>query len=201
MAIVEPLIQFLSTLSLRRATPIAMRTCRTETISIHALLAESDNAIINHCIPEVLFLSTLSLRRATFCQCKKRVGSCISIHALLAESDQKTPLLWSHTQNFYPRSPCGERQLNAHTLSGHFQFLSTLSLRRATITTFYTSLFNFISIHALLAESDMMVVRVSMDVAISIHALLAESDGKLSGQHGQLPISIHALLAESDVWG
>ena len=57
--------------------------------------------------------------------------------------------------NFYPRSPCGERL-----------FL----LRKITITV-------DISIHALLAESDLRVVDGSKSsIEISIHALLAESD-------------------------
>ena len=56
---------FLSTLSLRRATPHhAGRGCNAE-ISIHALLAESD-------------------RNDT----SGPAGRCISIHALLAESDR-----------------------------------------------------------------------------------------------------------------
>ena len=57
------------------------------TISIHALLAESDHPV----------------RIPGFRQ-------TISIHALLAESDvgrcPHTPLIWY----FYPRSPCGERR-------------------------------------------------------------------------------------------
>ena len=44
----------------------------------------------------------------------------------------------------------------------------------------------------------MMVVRVSMDVTISIHALLAESDLQTPWHSCQGRISIHALLAESD---
>ena len=106
---------FLSTLSLRRATS----DCRTWTyerlISIHALLAESDTPagkvrpwashISIHALlaesdafmqtPGPLqkqFLSTLSLRRATTAICKK------------------TP----PTQDFYPRSPCGERPTTRH---------------------------------------------------------------------------------------
>ena len=57
-------------------------------------------------------------------------------------------------------------------------FLSTLSLRRATVG-FY---------------ADMMAL-----TAISIHALLAESDGDRVDPRGNpTHISIHALLAESD---
>ena len=56
---------FLSTLSLRRAT-IAKgwdRLCKT--ISIHALLAESDIPFYSLIFVWLIFLSTLSLRRAT----------------------------------------------------------------------------------------------------------------------------------------
>ena len=57
-------VLFLSTLSLRRATKNALRQIINRCISIHALLAESDNAR-----PET------------------RQRGAISIHALLAESD------------------------------------------------------------------------------------------------------------------
>ena len=57
----------------------------------------------------------------------------------------------------------------------------------------------FISIHALLAESD---VFANFDGfywwVISIHALLAESDRIDPDQVPGYTISIHALLAESD---
>ena len=80
-------IIFLSTLSLRRATAADMSARREASISIHALLAESDQA-------KAFKVSAL----------------CISIHALLAESD----IIRQHSKpdgsNFYPRSPCGERR-------------------------------------------------------------------------------------------
>ena len=123
----------------------------------------------------------------------------ISIHALLAESDIG-PLIFSvQPRNFYPRSPCGERPTDMAKRFIEFRFLSTLSLRRATPATrrhnknnvflstlslrratkstpakpFSTS----ISIHALLAESDVFLLRkITITVDISIHALLAESD-------------------------
>ena len=81
----------------------------------------------------------------------------------------------------------------------------------------------FISIHALLAESDISsgvsppvelyfyprspcgerrcaILGVRRTVPISIHALLAESDGiTYDGATHGIYISIHALLAESDV--
>ena len=79
-----------------------------------------------------LFLSTLSLRRAT----QQKSG------------DGKTNV------NFYPRSPCGERQGTQLTVADVYK----------------------ISIHALLAESDPAPVARGPDAHISIHALLAESD-------------------------
>ena len=57
--------RFLSTLSLRRATGIYMRCVLPVLISIHALLAESDNLIGGWYQNRKEFLSTLSLRRAT----------------------------------------------------------------------------------------------------------------------------------------
>ena len=103
------------------------------------------------------------------------------------------------------------------------RFLSTLSLRRATRTATNKRPIFFISIHALLAESDFEECAGSRVVLhISIHALLAESDAsrvvttsvakyfyprspcgeRLScnaNVNFTTCISIHALLAESDV--
>ena len=102
-------------------------------------------------------------------------------------------------------------------------FLSTLSLRRATADEFYVAALTNISIHALLAESDCIIMdKLTKPDGISIHALLAESDFavavniKVMGNFyprspcGERPlccrsqarpfsISIHALLAESDL--
>ena len=105
----HPNVEFLSTLSLRRATHLCVCTCRAPTISIHALLAESDSASASGPVSGTLFLSTLSLRRATHGFPRLRNAVQISIHALLAESDLpvfswRCPLTY-----FYPRSPCGER--------------------------------------------------------------------------------------------
>ena len=56
-----------------------------------------------------------------------------------------------------------------------------------------------ISIHALLAESDCLLVSAFTNfLGISIHALLAESDRFGRVIDVQFVISIHALLAESD---
>ena len=150
----------------------------TAEISIHALLAESDFSVSVDSFISVIFLSTLSLRRATspdgrrICNrpyfyprspCGERPAlycvfsalAPISIHALLAESDVKLQLYFINQK----------------------QFLSTLSLRRATAFFSFIVIDGEISIHALLAESDIVgTSQVFQRIAISIHALLAESD-------------------------
>ena len=102
------------------------------TISIHALLAESDFFLVFGVSFICIFLSTLSLRRATNCT---SIGRPKRLY-------------------FYPRSPCGERQRAEIRASSQQEFLSTLSLRRATPRGGSCYLDNIISIHALLAESD-----------------------------------------------
>ena len=79
-------------------------------ISIHALLAESDNRRPIFFQQAEKFLSTLSLRRATQTQSLKISPLRISIHALLAESDKTLEIGENLINNFYPRSPCGERR-------------------------------------------------------------------------------------------
>ena len=179
MTITICIVSFLSTLSLRRATTSTLPSCRPgadfyprspcgerrpsrtplsttscisihallaesdilrceltrdEIISIHALLAESDLTILIALLIPQIFLSTLSLRRATYIF--GGVYLCIAY--------------------FYPRSPCGERpvasngatksgRISIHALLaesdmakrliefGKLRFLSTLSLRRATL--------------------------------------------------------------------
>ena len=172
---------FLSTLSLRRATARCQQHRHSQRISIHALLAESDTSgsiipaiesISIHallaesdflraalCDPQTEFLSTLSLRRATYIGPEMEDANGISIHALLAESDstlnkvgvvtmeflstlslrRATLPAWRNPAGcgyFYPRSPCGERR--------------ALSLGLTVLLC--------ISIHALLAESDLATV-------------------------------------------
>ena len=147
-------------------------------ISIHALLAESDAIDKWDKNDFYKFLSTLSLRRATGLGVGLYLTTEISIHALLAESDRLCTILYSCPGNFYPRSPCGERLAKQLDRSPPLTFLSTLSLRRATVGASQGANIEHISIHALLAESDLRVVDGSKSSIISIHALLAESDNR-----------------------
>ncbi len=101
---------FLSTLSLRRATTWTRGSRVTYVISIHALLAESDFTSVVSSTGTIGFLSTLSLRRATVTVLGIQHRAGISIHALLAESDRLFLIVRHLFNNFYPRSPCGERR-------------------------------------------------------------------------------------------
>ena len=136
--------------------------------------------------------------------------SQISIHALLAESDRLAPCSRDNSMDFYPRSPCGERQLDELCrMMGikHFYPRSPCGERHfRTLRVYYRSHFYprspcgerlliilcsksapYISIHALLAESDNNI-NSSVNTAdrISIHALLAESDSKSAQNSGAL---------------
>ena len=124
---------FLSTLSLRRATLFTIGLNRAHGISIHALLAESDAAIFFlYCaFPYFYPRSPCGERRAPGYGNTKPAD--ISIHALLAESDVRCRVGSVRPSNFYPRSPCGERLFLSVSSASAWQFLSTLSLRRATL--------------------------------------------------------------------
>ena len=141
-------------------------------ISIHALLAESDLWVLRKVPILSIFLSTLSLRRAT--------SPCVG---------------WLHiVYNFYPRSPCGERQSSRRLIHHLSKFLSTLSLRRATpcILSYSEVIADFyprspcgerptppkhgrkrpkISIHALLAESDFPIVPAELTMLVFLSTL------------------------------
>ena len=128
---------------------------KSSIISIHALLAESDRLAsrlgsysqrflstlslrratvqIVIVVVHALFLSTLSLRRATAQHFSTLHNIFISIHALLAESDAIQHPKINKLNDFYPRSPCGERQRLQNPVKVEIVFLSTLSLRRATL--------------------------------------------------------------------
>ena len=78
----------------------------------------------------------------------------ISIHALLAESDQIENTLCQVVDNFYPRSPCGERPLPRRLVSGIDNFYPRSPCGERLINTYHRIFGEGISIHALLAESD-----------------------------------------------
>ena len=123
------------------------------------------------------FLSTLSLRRAT----------TVNFHAKARKS------------HFYPRSPCGERPAPPSPPTTRVLFLSTLSLRRATARRALGFVDPDISIHALLAESDLVrLTPKSTTGHFYPRSPCGERPGLGVGLYLVTEISIHALLAESD---
>ena len=124
-------------------------------LSIHALLAESDRPGLTRYYPGRNFYPRSPCGERPPCPRCSRGTLPISIHALLAESDRPTTSCTAAHKHFYPRSPCGERHVQEALAVLAMEFLSTLSLRRATDVRRATGTAgSLISIHALLAESD-----------------------------------------------
>ena len=101
-------------------------------ISIHALLAESDQSCDQFGTGHWISIHALLAESDLYDTYAKVLRVNISIHALLAESDSPCCGWLEVIYYFYPRSPCGERRLvGMDGMNNHI-----------------------ISIHALLAESD-----------------------------------------------
>ena len=169
---------FLSTLSLRRATESIENSHNSGEISIHALLTESDN--INSSVNTAdkdfyprspygerprgasravqrwyISIHALLTESDEFGKLRNPSRPGISIHALLTESDAPSITPAARRRNFYPRSPYGERRAPQPPQNESSIFLSTLSLRRATLGAGKSRNVCRISIHALLTESDL----------------------------------------------
>ena len=191
--------QFLSTLSLRRATQTKQTPKPTKEISIHALLAESDAD------------TTPGTASARDFYPRSPCG----------ERPYKTKHTTNPKNNFYPRSPCGERP--GHTFWGQaYQYFYPRSPcgERPSIHCCAPP-YKCISIHALLAESDGPVSFfntffinfyprspcgerppklsrvVPTPIFLSTLSLRRATDAE-RGERLCYTISIHALLAESD---
>ena len=150
---------FLSTLSLRRATALGAVTSPAVSRFLSTLSLRRATAVFQHAVVEHFgFLSTLSLRRAT--------SSPPTVAICQFDFYPRSPCGERHHESvrgkhcssyFYPRSPCGERQFPAGSSPRRVVlFLSTLSLRRATYNSGWRECYRRISIHALLAESDIL---------------------------------------------
>ena len=171
-------LKFLSTLSLRRATCFGVSNRLKVTISIHALLAESDFGrpidvqLVKYFYPRspcgerpprggpcyldnIISIHALLAESDTAATCWEHGRRHISIHALLAESDFIFLLLLVLISPFLSTLSLRRATIPMTTASILYAFLSTLSLRRATIRALYTCITIQISIHALLAESDL----------------------------------------------
>ena len=130
-----------------------------------------------------------------------RNSDIISIHALLAESDAQTAKNTSIAGHFYPRSPCGERRHWQVGQKRFLQFLSTLSLRRATliIMMYDTSSLIFLSTLSLRRATVSGGALSSFFGNFYPRSPCGERQGEERANQSEHCISIHALLAESDV--
>ena len=152
------MLRFLSTLSLRRATTdMAKRLIEFRFLSTLSLRRAT--ILVNSFLAIFAFLSTLSLRRATARRDSRQQPAGISIHALLAESDAVTTLEGGSLRDFYPRSPCGERPGKIRILNDILNFYPRSPCGERLKERIKMKKLYFISIHALLAESDHALVR------------------------------------------
>ena len=104
-------------------------------ISIHALREEGDGPPVKPRNLLTSFLSTPSARRATKSPFAALRHLVISIHALREEGDGCRNGGHELAHNFYPRPPRGGRPSAPLRPRSSGKFLSTLSARRATLTT------------------------------------------------------------------
>ena len=146
-----------------------------------------------------VFLSTLSLRRATcFCLCHLPALGNFYPRSPCGERPAHPECLFSCCY-FYPRSPCGERLQSLCGMVISLRFLSTLSLRRATAWAMPVLHTCHISIHALLAESDRVLVQLRHHAGdFYPRSPCGERPTAAGAACKGFGISIHALLAESD---
>ena len=179
---------------------VGIPNTNTSKISIHALLAESDIFVFWTAPSRPLFLSTLSLRRATANlqrnqRQRKQFLSTLSLRRATSSRFGRLQVV----NYFYPRSPCGERPIVPVELTTLVKFLSTLSLRRATYLVRGQRPNWRISIHALLAESDALrQLQSSLRRNFYPRSPCGERQKRLRQKLAEAIISIHALLAESD---
>ena len=171
---------FQSTHSLRSATRRIGKSNVLLAVSIHALLAECDlrhrpapgpspgfnprtpcGVRLWYRLPgcgRFWFQSTHSLRSATFSIGLKSSAHTVSIHALLAECDYQIKVFPHPFESFNPRTPCGVRLFSVHVQRQLPRFQSTHSLRSATPKNSPRAKLFQVSIHALLAECDVLPV-------------------------------------------
>ena len=168
-------------------------------ISIHALLTESD-CVACCIISDRPNISIHALLTESDLGAWKSYHVCgISIHALLTESDRSPRVGFCRPRYFYPRSPYGERHYGFLRPSRVREFLSTLSLRRATPNT----------ASRIAAEKDFYprspygerrLKAIIFSIMLTFLSTLSLRRATIVGGAGNnaIRISIHALLTESD---
>ena len=169
--------EFQSTHSLRSATdPYRFLSTYDRFQSTHSLRSAT-------IISPVLVFSRTSFNPRTPCGVRLALlaplsgGLPVSIHALLAECDSPSSDNQGDKKSFNPRTPCGVRLLCGKSKKERKRFQSTHSLRSATPASAagVCSRFRFQSTHSLRSATYVWCRDLS-PLLVSIHALLAECD-------------------------
>ena len=131
---------------------------RSFSVSIHALLAECDQSSTGE------QPGTMSFNPRTPCGVRRGQQDCIadcwefqSTHSLRSATERNQNNEESD-YCFNPRTPCGVRPSAGATSNEKISFQSTHSLRSATIVTGRDMEKFIVSIHALLAECDLLAL-------------------------------------------
>ena len=128
--------------------------CRSISISIHALLAESDRRAHVAAVARCQFLSTLSLRRATWRPDRNDTGGSNFYPRSPCGERPRGLVLQVARFHFYPRSPCGERLYRPAKPAPPRDFYPRSPCGERRLHNAGQDGLCHISIHALLAESD-----------------------------------------------
>ena len=118
----------------------------------------------------------------------------------MRRATQSQGLQKAYSKNFYPRSPCGERLADRYEMGIIRQISIHALLAESDVTfEFYNSLCQDFYPRSPCGERRSSDIKKPCKALISIHALLAESDPDAErANQSEHCISIHALLAESD---
>ena len=171
------------------------------TISIHALLAESDRPPGNSCgtiylhfyprspcgerrmmklfsqLSTDISIHALLAESDRCCPCAI-IAPAISIHALLAESDLLPFAMTITALDFYPRSPCGERHTRGQGAPLGVPYFYPRSPCGERLSARCAAPYPYFYPRSPCGERPGSVSGISSKTAISIHALLAESDNQ-----------------------
>ena len=115
------------------------------------------------------FLSTLSLRRATIGQPNPIRNNKFLSTLSLRRATNNLLTSFVSSADFYPRSPCGERHLGAGKSCNVRDFYPRSPCGERRYVRSNGPNFSSISIHALLAESDIVQINKILDFATNFY--------------------------------
>ena len=168
-------------------------------ISIHALLAESDMAKSFTFDKTTVFLSTLSLRRATAIGRRGRAGRDNFYPRSPCGERLIITVIEKLSKDFYPRSPCGERRDRLRSRPGFSDFYprSPCGERLSSFSAFASAPV-FLSTLSLRRATSTSLPQQGQRTKFLSTLSLRRATEQCPFDFWTDKISIHALLAESD---